>query len=428
MGYYLCMLNGFDIWFQNFIHSVSGEVLALVVFFSPIWLPILLLVIFWRLWCRYVRAGYLYSRKNILLEIKVPKEVSKSPLAMEIIINTLFQWGDGAGWYELYWRGKRRPWFSLEIISIEGNVRFFIWGRSKYKKLIEAQVYAQFPEAEVTQVEDYTKLINYNHKKFEIWGIDYQLIKPDPYPIKTYVDYGMLDDPKEEFRIDPLSQVVEFLGSIGKGEQVWLQIMIRSHFKDRRKKWKNKWKDIKTKFKFFELEDGWKEDAKAEIEKIRERATPKGKDFPNPTKGDIEIIAALEKSVSKLGFETGIRSVYLAEKDKYNDNHEDSLAGLFKPFGAEHLNGLKPFDGNWSFGFGGFWGEFRGEGKIKNGYQLYEAYRRRSYFHPPFKTKYFILNTEELATLFHFPGSNTKTPTFQRITSKKVEAPANLPI
>ena len=56
------------------------------------------------------------------------------------------------------------------------------------------------------------------------------------------------------------------------------------------------------------------------------------------------------------------------------------------------------------------------------------AYRRRGYFHAPYYSKPLILNTEELATVYHFPGSVAGTPTIERIPSKRAEAPSNLPI
>jgi hypothetical protein len=39
-----------------------------------------------------------------------------------------------------------------------------------------------------------------------------------------------------------------------------------------------------------------------------------------------------------------------------------------------------------------------------------------------------VLSVEELATVFHPPSAATATPTFERIESKKGEAPTNLPI
>ena len=40
----------------------------------------------------------------------------------------------------------------------------------------------------------------------------------------------------------------------------------------------------------------------------------------------------------------------------------------------------------------------------------------------------FVLTTEELASLYHFPSSTAETPTLPRTDSKKAEAPANLPL
>ena len=62
---------------------------------------------------------------------------------------------------------------------------------------------------------------------------------------------------------------------------------------------------------------------------------------------------------------------------------------------------------------------------------MIDAFRRRSFFYAPYRnwqSKPYILTTEELATLYHFPGKIVTTPTLERIPSKKVEPPANLPI
>ena len=64
---------------------------------------------------------------------------------------------------------------------------------------------------------------------------------------------------------------------------------------------------------------------------------------------------------------------------------------------------------------------------------LLHAYKLRSFFELPYKNfgglKPFILTTEELATIFHFPsGIVSQTPTLTRVPSKKSEAPSNLPI
>jgi hypothetical protein len=46
------------------------------------------------------------------------------------------------------------------------------------------------------------------------------------------------------------------------------------------------------------------------------------------------------------------------------------------------------------------------------------------FFHPPIN----VLNTEELATLWHFPGQIMRVPTLERIESKEASPPPNLPM
>ena len=47
-----------------------------------------------------------------------------------------------------------------------------------------------------------------------------------------------------------------------------------------------------------------------------------------------------------------------------------------------------------------------------------------AYIHPPT----YVLNTEELATLWHFPGQIMRVPSLERIESKEASPPPNLPI
>jgi hypothetical protein len=81
--------------------------------------------------------------------------------------------------------------------------------------------------------------------------------------------------------------------------------------------------------------------------------------------------------------------------------------------------------------------------KIKK--RMLNWYRMRTFFHPPIQYAYnypailsaffpshkpniFVLSSEELATIFHFPGMVSETPSFKRIESKIAKPPSNLPI
>lgn len=386
---------------------------------TPIWLPILFLTILFNAWIYYRRSAYFGSLGSVLLEIKLPKEIFKSPAAMEIVLQTLSQGGGETTWIDRVWLGKKRDWFSLEIVSTGGKVSFYIWTRPKYKNVIESQIYSQYPGVEVYEVEDYTTPFFYQPGQNDIWGCGFQLTAPDPYPIKTYIDYGLEKDPKEEFKIDPMTATIEFLGSITSGQNIWLQILVRSHKKRRIL-------DL-----FDEKEDAWKDEAKSQIKTIIEGLKIEGSTFGRiPTKGEAEKIAALERSVTKLPFDCGIRAIYFAEKDKFNSANIGGITGSFKQYGSLDLNGFKP--SGWMTIFDYPWQEWFGA-KEKLKPILLDEYKLRRFFHSPYLGKnfyhpVFVLNVEELATIFHFVGSVASTPTFERVASKKSEAPANLPI
>jgi hypothetical protein len=399
---------------------------------APLWLPFLLGYIFWYLFVRYNRRRFFAAQKYVMLEIRVPKEVAKSPVAMELFLNTIWQTSGESTWYDRNFLGKTRAWFSLEIASIDGYIHFFIWTRDAWKKHIESQIYAQYPGAEVSFVSDYTKSIpEYDPNTMGLFGTEYKLAKIDPYPIKTYVDYGLHETAtKEEQKVDPISQVLEFFGQLGRGEQFWFQIICRAHKDEDPDSSKRNWWNPAS---WNATMDKWKQDALDEVKKIRKENTTKytdiatGKEqegFPNLTKGQMEIISALERSISKPGFDVGIRSIYLASKDDFNGTNIPMLMSLLKPFNSPTLNNFKPtnntsFDYPWQD-----WNDIR-VNKMKQ--ELLFGYKKRSYFFPPNKEKHFVLNAEELATIFHFPGTVVGTPTLGRLLSKKAEPPSNLP-
>ena len=356
-----------------------------------------------------------------MLEIKLPKEITKSPLAMEVVLGALHQPGGEGTWIERIWKGQTRSWFSLEIASFGGSVRFFIWTKPKHRNALEAQIYSQYPGVEIYEAEDYTKPFYYNPELNNMWGCEFILTKADPFPIKTYVDYGLDKDPKEEFKIDPITPMIEFLGSLTAGHNAWIQIIVRAHKKRRIL-------DV-----FDEKEDSWEDEMKKEkdaiIEKLKVAKEEGG--FPRiPSKGESDMIAALERSVSKLPFDVGIRSIYIADKDKYNSGNQGGILGFMKQYGSQNLNGFKPK--GWFSDFDYPWDEwFHSKESLK--IKILEEYKLRRYFYSPWRAKKFhgnksfVLNAEELATIFHFPGSIASTPTFERVPSKKSEAPANLP-
>jgi hypothetical protein len=415
----------FNLFSGLFANGEVGFIISIVLRTSFIWLPILLLFIIWDLWLVYKRAQFFAAQTYVLLEIKVPREMFKSPLSMEIFLNGLCQTGGESNWYDVYWKGQVRPWFSLELAAIDGAIHFFIWTRAGLRNVIEANLYSQFPGIEIYEATDYTLPISYDPEKNSMWATEFDLTKPDPYPIKTYIDYGMDKDPKEEFKIDPMTPLIEFLGGVGREHQVWIQIILRAH--------KAETKDPKTGKM---VDKRWALGAKEEMDKILKEAKGEkdkdGKYSATRFLTDIEsqTIKALGRSVSKLGFDVGVRAICFAQKDVFNKGNIAGIIGGFRNYNSNELNGFKPARGVESNYTNTFllWKERSKKKTDAEKRKLLDAFKRRAYFYRPFKKPYFVLNTEELATIYHFPGGVSTTPAFTHIGSKKSEAPSDLPV
>jgi hypothetical protein len=401
-------------------------------FFAPLWAPALLLSATFQQFVRSRKAEFLANQKYVLLELRMPRDVKKTPLAMETVLANLHITSGESTAYARNWQGKVRTWFSLEIVSIGGRVRFYLWTRAGLRRGVEAAFYAQYPGMEIVEAEDYSLLYDPSAPENDMFGEEWVLSKADPYPIKTYVDY-QLDKPgaKPEEIIDPMAQMLELLGSIGPKEQLWFQMVIRATKDEKFNGKKNK--------------DGkpytWKDEARDEIEKIRKETTTPGKykdpitgtvhetqGFPNPTKGQSDAMAAIERNIAKQGFDVGMRGIYTAPKDAYQGTMISFMLGtMLKPFSTDAYNNFKPA-GKFDASFNDYpWEDKGGHHKQHLHEALVEFYRRRAFFHDPYVGDWMVMSTEEIATLFHVPSAAIETPSLPRIGSSTGGAPANLP-
>ena len=406
--------------------SVFQSGLEVIISWAPLWVLFALGGIGWNIWLKYKREQFVEGLKWTLLEIHMPKEVYKSPAAMEIVLTkAIHQTGGVSTWYAKYIQGKVLQWFSLEIVSIEGKIYFFIRTPSIFRTLVESQIYAQYPQAEINEItEDYAYFIPSYEKNGEwaMMGGEFVLTKPDPYPIKTYVDYGLdktSTSLEAEQQIDPITSTLEHMGSLGEGEQMWLQILVRAHQAKRYTKEGHMFEKRK-------LEDLAEEEIK-EIFKKAKFANKEKEGGPVATdlsSGQKQVIEAIERSMDKPQFDCGIRGIYLAKGSQFKPVHITGLLSILKQYNSSLLNGFKPKNVT-AFDFP--WQDINKERETRLKQKMLNNYRLRSYFYPPALRNPFVLSSEELATIFHFPGRVSETPSFKRIESKKSEPPVNLP-
>ncbi len=419
-------------FFVSYDIDAVRAILTALAALSPVWLPLFLLRYGWIYWMHYIRYQNWFSTKHILLEVMLPPEVEKSPLAIEVVLSTMSNSGGEATFIDRIWRGRYRPVWALEIASNEGRVSYYMHMRAAFRNVIEARIYGQFPEAKITEVEDYVAKVPFNLEDYNIWGVEYGKIQAGAVPIKTYPAFNLdknTDTP--EVTVDPISNILEFFSQIGKDEYLWLQIILKARKKD-------EW------YGFYKKGDSFKQGGEEAIKKVIkdaiERITGKEKDDKTKelqtqlktrgatilTEDEKEKVNAIEKSMGKPIFEAGIRGIYMAKKERFDGSNISPLALLFGVFNTADLNSIVPSPrGLAAFNYP--WQDFHDIRKNRIKEELFFHYRHRAYFYVPYDQTAIFLNPEEVATLWHFPNSRVQPPGLERVAAKRAEAPAGLP-
>ena len=397
-------------------------------------LPPLLFLVFRHLWVEQVRdREFLASIKRILLEIIPPQNVEKSPKLMESFFNGLHGVQTTIPKSDFYMKGKVIEWFSLELVGDSGQIHFYIRCPEWDRGIVESNLYAQYPDVQIVEVEDYVKKVPLilPNKKWEVWGAEAKLTQPDPMPIRTY------DKFQEDITgkmIDPLASILEVIGKLSPNQKVWFQILINpepegwehneglkmiNELTKRSNKpegiFERLWADISDVFGNLikalsgPVEFATKEEKKEEAP-LEFRLTP----------GEKERLKALEENMNKNVYKTKISFVYIGKKENYDKGGVvGGFWGGMKQFSDLYSNGISIFDDSKTYAW-----YFMMKSRLR--YRQRRLVRRYVDRDPTGHT--FYLSTTELATIFHMPDMSVMTPSLTRVESKLGGAPANLPI
>jgi uncharacterized protein YggT (Ycf19 family) len=426
--------------------DIQNLILFLNSFFEILknWWWIILPFIFWPpfsfLWLWWREERWKKKINEIVLEIKLPEETLKPIKAMESVFATVWQFYDPPNWKEKWFWGQKLLDMSWEIASIDGVPHFYVRIPDFHRSLVESAIYAQYPDVEITEVEDYTQNIPQNipTKEWDLWGCDMILMQDDPYPLRTYKEFEPEGEriTKEEKRIDPMANLLESLGKLRPGEQIWIQITVKP-ITSKENDWVKKGEKILEKimgrvpapslesFVPYALKGAGRvliagkplEEAKLEAEKLEFGAL-------KLSPAELEIARKTAEKIAKCGFETNIRFIYLGKKEVFFKPHLRLVLGYFNEFNTQNLNALKP------------WGKTITKIQLilidRRVYlrkrRMFRNYVKRRSPLDPRSGGTFILNIEELATLYHFPSRIVApAPTVPRIPAKKGEAPPELP-
>jgi hypothetical protein len=381
-------------------------------------LPIIAAIVFFDFWEQHQRMLFHQSINWKVLEMKVPQNILKTPKAMEQVFSAAYLEG-------------QKHWMAFEIVGRAGETKFYLRLPTQYRNMMESAVYAQYPDAEITEVDDYVKQMPKtmpNHD-FDLLGVEEGLGNPPSYPIRTYQEF---EDSVDERRLDTMALLMEAMAKLKENEQLWMQWVV----KPAGEKWKkaaeaelNKLLGIEAPkssgiFGGFGLGLTFSEILRSPFEPPGSAVPPKKEEKSskpeNPGKKDAS--EGIRRKLAKLAFETTARFMYLDRRETFGNENVNSMLAFYRQFGVSHLNYFKPEPTRST------------SAKITGWFKKWQlALRKREFYSAyanarPTAGGKTILNTEELATVYHFPIGTVGTSDLRKVESRKGSPPATLPM
>lgn len=302
-----------------------------------------------------------YALDFVTLLIRLPKDNEVKIDAAEQMFAALYTLKHG-GWFS--WT-KPEDMFSFEIVGLKDDIAFYVNCPKKLQDLVEKQIYAAYPGAEIKEADE----VNIFSQKGKVAFTSLKLDKGDLYPIKTYKDLPT----------DGLSLITSALSKLGDGEGAIIQIIIQPTGK------------------------GWQKKGRSYVANQKKKESDPDKASYTHDPKEME---AITSKADKPGFRVSIRIVVSSPNDYTADSHLNNLIGAFAQYSSAYNGFKKP-----KFFF------------FKHLFMIDFIYR----YMPLFGINTSILNSEELATIFHLPNKTVETHHIKWLNAKNAPAPAEIP-
>lgn len=359
-----------------------------------VWIPIVLVLVFLT-WRNNRKIEIVRATESDLLILEIPKTNDKQELAAEQLFASLH--GILRDKAELKENGGYQEHLSFEIASVNGQIRFYVWVPKTLRSFVESQIYSQYPTVQIHEAdEDY---VAHERQHSVIHTAEIVLSEPDVLPIKTF----------QNFEVDPLAGITGTLAKLEtSGEEIWIQILAKPVGDDWHKSSEAWIKNLRNGgSSLFGGKSGglsWLGGLFAALWKPPEQSAGSAPIAKELSDRDKTRIAEAEKKATKLGYQVKVRLAYLGEDTTSARQRMQAIVGTFKQYNSTNLNGFKVSSAS-----------FKKEDLTK--------YRERS-----FGLGGYVLNIEELASVFHLPHTNVETPNIVWASSKTAEPPAKLPV
>ncbi|MEK7557690.1 MAG: TraM recognition domain-containing protein [Patescibacteria group bacterium] len=301
------------------------------------------------------------------------------------------------------WIFGRNDHFSFEIVANQKLISFYVVAPRNMGLYLEQQIQAYYPEAVLEEVKDY----NIFSSNGSIVAGCVRTKRNFIFPIKTY----------DKMEADPLDSLINVMSKLDKEEGMVVQYVVRSS----RPSWHRKVNkvvrsvgegkrleealSVNSFFNFFEFFG----DLVKSFNPSKDKDASLGKHQYQQTAMEQETLKLIEEKNSKAGLDVNLRIIVCAKDQARATVYSNNMMSAYSQYNYYQYGNV--------FSSQKASHHFSTEQTVVNDF----IYRR-------FKlSKSFLLNTEEMTSLFHFPLSGTETPNILWLSAKYAAAPTNIP-
>jgi hypothetical protein len=322
-----------------------------------------------------------YDRENVVLLLQVPRTNDKKELAAEQMFAALH--GLLLSPSSKLFRVTRHERLSYEIAVLNKRIGFYVCVPRFLKDFVEEQVYAQYPSVQISEVTDYAQAPQAMQASLVA---EMKLVANDALPIKTF----------QSFEVDPLAAITAALAKFEEGEEAWIQLIIAPAAKNWHKK---------SERYIGGMRGGTQSSTSGLLGALWAPPDHKKTETTKLSEYEQARAAGAEDKSHKLAFETTLRVVYRGNIPAEQATLRlRSIVASYKQFNTTYMNGFE-------------------QARFSTDTAQLAIYRERR-----LGRRTYILNIEEIATLYHLPHTSVETPFILWALSQTAEPPANLPI
>ena len=291
--------------------------------------------------------------------------------------------------------------FAFEIVGVNGFVKFYAAVPVAMVDIVKQAVISSYPSARLEEVAEHNIFSPVGNIAATTGG-ELNLKEPYAYPIATYQD----------IKRDPIQSLLNALAELDKDDGVGIQILLRPADPS----WRKSASEIAKSKRKGKSSKSTQEEAFWWIKQIfvslwkppEDKSGKDGGQSDKPELSNMEqaVLDAIDDKTRHPGFETVIRIVSSSNVSHKAQTILNQVVASFSLYDAPGKNGFKFTP-------------------AKDMDSFVTSYIMR--FFPPSHSKT-ILNSVELAGIFHFPDQkNIPTSQLERQASKQVDGPRNVP-